>query len=30
MIANMADGEMLETAPVDMARNDPGSHDHDD
>jgi phytanoyl-CoA hydroxylase len=29
MMANMADGDMLATAPMDMARNDPASHDHD-
>lgn len=26
MMANMADGEMMTTAPMDMARNDPDSH----
>jgi len=30
MMANMADGDMLSTAPMDMGRNDPGTHDHDD
>jgi phytanoyl-CoA hydroxylase len=29
MMANMADGDMLATAPMDMARNDPDSHDHE-
>ncbi|MGI8913863.1 MAG: phytanoyl-CoA dioxygenase family protein [Chloroflexota bacterium] len=29
MMANMADGDMLATAPMDMARNDPASHNHD-
>jgi phytanoyl-CoA hydroxylase len=28
MMANMADGEMMSTAPMDMARNDPDLHDH--
>jgi chlorinating enzyme len=30
MMANMADGEMMSTAPMDMARNDPDLHDHDE
>jgi hypothetical protein len=30
MMANMADGEMMDTAPMDMARNDPELHDHDE
>ena len=29
MMANMADGDMLDTAPMEMARNDPDSHDHE-
>jgi len=29
MMANMADGDMMGTAPLDMARNDPDAHDHD-
>lgn len=28
MMATMADGEMMSTAPMDMARNDPDLHDH--
>lgn len=28
MMTNMADGDMLSTAPMDMARNDPRSHNH--
>ena len=27
MMATMADGEMMSTAPMDMARNDPDLHD---
>jgi len=27
MMTNMADGDMLSTAPMDMARNDPAAHD---
>ncbi len=30
MMANMADGDMMGTAPLDMARNDPDAHDHDE
>lgn len=30
MMATMADGDMLATAPMDPARNDPASHDHDE
>ncbi len=30
MMATMADGDMMGAAPMDMARNDPGAHDHDD
>jgi phytanoyl-CoA hydroxylase len=30
MMANMADGEMMSTAPMDMARTDPRLHDHDE
>lgn len=29
MMATMADGDMLSTAPMDMDRNDPKAHDHD-
>ncbi|MDQ2827599.1 MAG: phytanoyl-CoA dioxygenase family protein [Chloroflexota bacterium] len=29
MMSNMADGDMMGTAPMDMARNDPAHHDHD-
>jgi hypothetical protein len=30
MMATMASGEMLSTAPMDMARTDPALHDHDE
>ena len=30
MMATMADGDMMSTAPMDMARNDPARHDHDE
>ncbi len=30
MMANMAEGAMMGTAPLDMARNDPDAHDHDE
>lgn len=30
MMTTMADGDMLATAPMDMARNDPRSDDHDE
>ena len=29
MMATMADGDMMGTEPMDMARNDPDAHDHD-
>ncbi len=29
MMTNMADGDVLSTAPMDMDRNDPEAHDHD-
>jgi hypothetical protein len=30
MMATMADGDMMSTAPIDIARNDPALHDHDE
>jgi len=30
MMATMADGDMMGSAPVDMGRNDPAAHDHED
>ncbi len=30
MMATMADGDMMGTAPLDMARNDHDAHDHDE